>query len=88
MSKPITEAGDTKAEKITLSDNTGNKDILIEIFKEMHPVAAGRTIENADVKIHATNFLEKVISNKANFQSLNGEFNKVEKDGESNNYVQ
>lgn len=43
----------------------GNKDILIEIFKEMHPVAAGRIIENADVKIHATNFLEKVISNKA-----------------------
>lgn len=43
----------------------GNKDILIEIFKEMHPVAAGRIVENADVKIHATNFLEKVISNKA-----------------------
>lgn len=43
----------------------GNKDILIEIFKEMHPVAADRIVENADVKIHATSFLEKVISNKA-----------------------
>lgn len=43
----------------------GNKDILIEIFREMHPVAAGRIVENADVKIHAANFLEKVISNKA-----------------------
>ena len=43
----------------------GNKDILIEIFREMHPVAASRIIENADVKIHAANFLEKVISNKA-----------------------
>ena len=43
----------------------GNKDILIEIFREMHPVAASRIIENANVKIHAANFLEKVISNKA-----------------------
>ncbi|KAF5066356.1 AAA ATPase domain protein [anaerobic digester metagenome] len=43
----------------------GNKDILIEIFREMHPVAASRIIENTDVKIHAANFLEKVISNKA-----------------------
>lgn len=43
----------------------GNKDILIEIFREMHPVAASKIVENANVKIHAANFLEKVISNKA-----------------------
>lgn len=43
----------------------GNKDILIEVFREMHPVAANRITEDADVKIHAANFLEKVISNKA-----------------------
>lgn len=43
----------------------GNKDILLAVFKEMHPVAAGRIVANADIKIHAANFLEKVISNKA-----------------------
>ncbi|GAB6119987.1 ATP-dependent nuclease [Dysgonomonas termitidis] len=43
----------------------GNKDILIEIFREMHPVAAGRITEDTDVKVYAANFLEKVISNKA-----------------------
>lgn len=43
----------------------GNKDILIDIFREMHPVAAGRIVADDDIKIHAANFLEKVISNKA-----------------------
>lgn len=43
----------------------GNKDILLEIFGEMHPVAAGRITEDADVRVHAANFMEKVISNKA-----------------------
>ena len=43
----------------------GNKDILIEIFREMHPVAAGKIVADADIKIHAAIFLEKVISNKA-----------------------
>lgn len=43
----------------------GNKDILIEIFREMHPVAAGRIVADVDIKIHAANFLDKVISNKA-----------------------
>lgn len=42
-----------------------NKDILLPIFAEMHPIAAGRIQEDADVKIHASRFLEKVISNKA-----------------------
>lgn len=43
----------------------GNKDILLEIFTEMHPVSASRIVANADIKIHAANFLEKVVSNKA-----------------------
>lgn len=43
----------------------GNKDILIDIFREMHPVAANRIVEDEDVKIHAANFLEKVVANKA-----------------------
>jgi putative ATP-dependent endonuclease of OLD family len=44
---------------------SGNKDILLEIFKEMHPFAAGRVFADANIKNHGTNFLEKVISNKA-----------------------
>lgn len=43
----------------------GNKDILIDIFREMHPVAANRIVEDEDVKIYAANFLEKVVANKA-----------------------
>lgn len=43
----------------------GNKDILIDIFREMHPVSASRIIADDDIKVHAANFLEKVISNKA-----------------------
>lgn len=43
----------------------GNKDILLEIFTEMHPVSAGRIEEGAGLKIHGVNFLQKVVSNKA-----------------------
>lgn len=43
----------------------GNKDILMEIYAEMHPVSAAKIVANADVKVHGANFLEKVISNKA-----------------------
>jgi len=43
----------------------GNKDILLEIFKEMHPVAAGRVVADVNIKNHGANFLEKIISNKA-----------------------
>lgn len=43
----------------------GNKDVLLEIFAEMHPISASRILADADVKIHAANFLEKVVSNKA-----------------------
>jgi putative ATP-dependent endonuclease of OLD family len=44
---------------------SGNKDILLSIFAEMHPVSAGRIVADADIKIHGANFLAKVISNKA-----------------------
>ena len=43
----------------------GNKKILLEIFAEMHPVSAAKIVADADIKIHATAFLQKVISNKA-----------------------
>jgi putative ATP-dependent endonuclease of OLD family len=43
----------------------GNKDILLDIFREMHPVAADRIEETVDIKVHAANFMKKVISNKA-----------------------
>jgi putative ATP-dependent endonuclease of OLD family len=42
-----------------------NKDILIDIFREMHPVAASRIVADDDIKVYAANFLTKVISNKA-----------------------
>ncbi len=43
----------------------GNKNILLEIFAEMHPVSAAKIVAVADIKIHAAAFLQKVISNKA-----------------------
>jgi len=43
----------------------GNKNILLEIFKEMHPVSAAKIVAVADIKIHAAAFLQKVIANKA-----------------------
>lgn len=43
----------------------GNKDILLEIFKEMHPIAAEKIVADVDEKTHAANFLKKVVANKA-----------------------
>ena len=43
----------------------GNKNILLEIFAEMHPISAAKIIAYGDIKIHAAAFLQKVISNKA-----------------------
>jgi putative ATP-dependent endonuclease of OLD family len=43
----------------------GNRDILLEIFAEMHPVSAARIVADPDIKIFGTNFLGKVVSNKA-----------------------
>jgi putative ATP-dependent endonuclease of the OLD family len=42
-----------------------NEKILLEIFEEMHPTAAGRIEEGVSIDEHAQNFLEKVNSNKA-----------------------
>lgn len=43
----------------------GNKEILLAIYAEMHPVSAARIVADADIKVHGARFLEKVISNKA-----------------------
>lgn len=42
-----------------------NKNVLLAIFSEMHPVAAGRIKSGASTSEHADNFLDKVVSNKA-----------------------
>ena len=42
-----------------------NKDVLLELFSEMHPVAAGRIEAGNSIDEYASNFLEKVVSNKA-----------------------
>ncbi|MBA2133425.1 hypothetical protein G5B42_07715, partial [Hydrogenispora sp. UU3] len=42
-----------------------NKDILLEIFKEMHPKAAERIKEGTTINEHASNFLKRVEINKA-----------------------
>ena len=31
----------------------------------MHPIAAGRIVADTDTKVYATNFLQKVVANKA-----------------------
>lgn len=43
----------------------GNQNILLEIFHEMHPIAADKIKHDDDIRVHANNFLDKVISNKA-----------------------
>lgn len=43
----------------------GNKDILLKIYTEMHPISAGRIVVDKDIKVYGANFLDKVISNKA-----------------------
>jgi putative ATP-dependent endonuclease of OLD family len=42
-----------------------NKDLLLEIFTDMHPIAASRITTGANIKEHAKSFLDKVISNKS-----------------------
>lgn len=54
-----------KTFEIELFKAGNNKDVLLEIFKEMHPIAADRIDEGASIEEHAFNFLEKVDSNKA-----------------------
>ena len=54
-----------KTFEIELFKAGNNKDILLEIFEEMHPIAAGRIEEGDSINEHAQNFLDKVNSNKA-----------------------
>ena len=54
-----------KTFEIELFKAGSNKDILLEMFAEMHPVAAGKIEEGASIDEHANNFLEKLTSNKA-----------------------
>jgi len=54
-----------KTFEIELFKAGNNKDILLKIFEEMHPTAAGRIEEGTSIDEHAMNFLEKVNSNKA-----------------------
>ncbi len=54
-----------KTFEIELFKSGNNKDVLLDIFQEMHPVAAGRIEEGSSIAEHADNFLEKVNSNKA-----------------------
>jgi putative ATP-dependent endonuclease of OLD family len=44
---------------------SGNKDVLLSIFSEMHPKAAKNIYEGNSLEEHARNFVDKVISNKA-----------------------
>ena len=54
-----------KTFEIELFKAGNNKDILLEMFKEMHPVAAGKIEVGESIDEHALNFLEKINSNKA-----------------------
>lgn len=54
-----------KTFEIELFKAGDNKDILLEMFGEMHPTAAGRIEEGASIDEHANSFLEKINSNKA-----------------------
>jgi len=54
-----------KTFEIELFKAGNNKDLLLEMFEEMHPVAAGKIEEGASIDEHANNFLEKVNSNRA-----------------------
>jgi putative ATP-dependent endonuclease of OLD family len=43
----------------------GNDMLLLELFKEMHPIAASRIADDLDIKVKGANFLDKVVANKA-----------------------
>lgn len=79
--------------KVFLSERTfefelfisGNKDILLSIFSEMHPVAAERIVTDADIRIYADNFLKKVIANKAKSELSHRLAVKLASDAEARN---
>jgi len=63
----------------------GNKDILLTIFTEMHPVSAGRIVTDSDIKVHAANFLKKINSNKAKSELAHRLAVKLASDNEARN---
>jgi len=54
-----------KTFEIELFKAGNNKNLLLDVFREIHPIAAGRIAEGASIEEHADSFLEKVNSNKA-----------------------
>jgi len=72
-----------KTFEIELFKSGNNKDVLLDIFKEMHPIAAGRIEEGASIEEHADNFLKKVDSNKAKSELAHRLAIKLESDAES-----
>jgi putative ATP-dependent endonuclease of the OLD family len=65
---------ENKKLKVFLSENTfefelfiagNNKEILLAIFSEMHPTSCARIVSDINIKKYASNFMEKLVSNKA-----------------------
>jgi len=54
-----------KTFEIELFKAGNNKDVILDIFSEMHPIAARRIEDGTSIEEHADNFLAKVNSNKA-----------------------
>ena len=54
-----------KTFEIELFKAGNNEEILLELFEEMHPVAASKIEEGVSIDEHANNFLKKINSNKA-----------------------
>jgi putative ATP-dependent endonuclease of OLD family len=74
-----------KTFEIELFKSGNNKDVLLDIFSGMHPIAAGRIDEGASIEEHADNFLKKVNSNKAKSELAHRLAIKLESDTESKN---
>jgi putative ATP-dependent endonuclease of the OLD family len=54
-----------KTFEIELFKAGNNSNILIDIFKEIHPISANRIEEGISIDEYANNFIDKLISNKA-----------------------
>jgi len=54
-----------KTFEIELFKAGNNKDVLLNIFREIHPNAVDNIEEGGSIEEHADKFLEKVNSNKA-----------------------
>ncbi len=71
--------------EIELFKAGNNKNVLLDIFREMHPIAADRIEEGASIEEHADNFLEKVNSNKAKSELSHRLAIKLESDADLRN---